>query len=94
MIIRLIANGIDNYGKLLNEHKAKTNIRLWLDVAQIANSFPKEWKQIMMRTAREHPATQNQTCAKMNIWKHVENITTREIRCRKEKYCIVKHASA
>jgi len=75
-------NGIETYGTLLQEKIKGITSKCWLETAQMLKIFPKSWIMVMMKAKRSSYEMLNSLPTKMNIWKDVTKITTKDIRER------------
>jgi len=78
MVQRLLVNGIDTVGKLINERQNPRIPNLYLDVYQIYNSIPGSWKRLLVNTRRIHPPYKHQYIG-TNRWSE-SGFTLKDIR--------------
>ncbi len=79
MIRRLIVNNITTFGEL---HKEKLNPRfpnLFLEVFQLYNTFPSEWRTLIAKTNRVHVAITKEIPIKLNKWQEITKVSTKDI---------------
>ncbi len=79
MIRRLLVNNIVNFGDL---HREKMNPRfptLFLDVYQIYNTYPADWRRLITKTNRVHDKITAEIPAAFNKWQDISIIKTKTI---------------
>ncbi len=75
MTRRLIVYNIDTFQKLAREKDERRFPALYLDVHQIYNSFPLEWRVLIRNTRRTHMPVVDQVNVGLNKWVTRENIS-------------------
>jgi hypothetical protein len=83
LIKKLKRNGINNYYDLLREYKTKRHPSLWYEVLQVLASFPRSWRILILPMINREGMeirTNNLIPIKMNIFKEINNITTKDIK--------------
>jgi len=77
MLTRLITHNISNL-QGLHVQKTTNSIRhLFLDVHQIYNSFPAEWRGLLNNTRRQHAKIKGEVYITTNKWVNIKNISLR-----------------
>ncbi len=74
MIMRLNVYNIDTFQKLQDEYNVRRYPNLYLDVYQIYNSFPAEWRRLGMNTTRRHDRI-SEVNIDMNKWVNINCVT-------------------
>ena len=79
MIQRLLIHNITNLRELNNERRNPRFGNLFLDVYQIYNSFPIEWRNLLNKTERIHPQIKEELPLDVNKWVSVTQVTVKLI---------------
>ena len=80
MLHRLLIYNISNLRELNNERVHPRHPNLFLDVHQIYNSFPEEWRRILNKTERIHASVTSEIPIDTNKWVKPSDVTVRQIK--------------
>jgi len=75
MLTRLLTNNINTFQDLHVQRSTNSLRNLYLDVHQIYNSFPPEWRKLLGNTRRQHAKIKGEIYLDVNKWSPVSNIT-------------------
>jgi hypothetical protein len=86
-IRRMHVYGIDNLHKLITEYQNKTFPNLFLDTYQLYQEIPQSWIQLLNVTRRNHPSIENEVYIGLNKWKHMKQVTVKDLTMLFKKTC-------
>jgi len=82
LLRRLMLHNINTLNDLHKEIQLNRFPNLFLEKQQIYNSFPLEWRKLLIKTNRTHPIISNEIPVGLNKWQNINNITIRDIKNR------------
>jgi len=79
MITRLITYNIQTFGDLYKEKQLSRFPNLFLDVFQIFNTYPIEWRTLITKSNRNHRPIEYEIPIYLNKWQKVNSLTIKHI---------------
>ncbi len=79
MITRLIAYNIKTFGDVYKEKLARRYPNLYLDIHQIFNTYPIEWRTLITKTSRTHNVIADEIPFAVNKWQKIHNFKIKNV---------------
>jgi len=75
MLTRLVTHNINKFQDLHKEKMTNSQRNLYLDVHQVYNTFPSEWRKLLTNTRREHGPITGEIYLGLNKWVQIGNVS-------------------